>query len=77
MPGLIGFCSEKLACMNENSIERSTKTVSYSRIFGEIAKEFAQGAGLLGIVVGVGLIGMCVRQKGKEKEVVCVEFFDD
>jgi len=63
--------------MNENSEERFSKTVSYSRIFGEMANEFAQGAGLLGIVVGVGLIFMCLRQKGKEKEIVSVEFFDD
>ena len=39
--------------------------------------EFAQGAGLIGLLVGLGLMATCVRQKGKEKETVTVEFYED
>ena len=32
--------------------------------------EFTQGLGILGLAVGVCLIGMCVRQKGRTKETI-------
>ena len=51
--------------MNQLSDKRMEASVSYSRIFGEIVSEFAQGMGLIGLMVGLALIGVCVRQKGK------------
>ena len=63
--------------MNQLSDKRVEMSISYSRVFGEIVNEFAQGMGLLGLVLGLVLVGVCVRQKGTEKETVKVEFFDD
>ena len=40
-------------------------SASYSGIFGEIVHEFAHGMGLMGLAVGLLLIGICVRQKGR------------
>jgi hypothetical protein len=46
--------------------------VSYSRIAGEIAQEYANGAGIAGMLFGVILIWLCLRQKGKEKSVTSI-----
>ena len=75
--GLINFCSEKEMCLNEFPLTRMEKKVSYSKMFGEILSEFVQGAGLLGLLAGVALIFVCVRQGGKEKETLVLEFYDD
>lgn len=63
--------------MNGQAIHRVETTVSYPSILGEIMSEFAQGAGLIGLLVGLGLMATCVRQKGKEKETVTLEFYED
>ena len=49
--------------MNQVSNSRMEASVSYSRIFGEIVSEFAQGMGLIGLMVGLALIAGCVREK--------------
>jgi hypothetical protein len=65
--GAIGYCNEKAACMEQKVDHRTTISVSYSGILGEIVNEFAHGMGLVGLLVGVLLMALCVRQKGSEK----------
>lgn len=68
--GLVNYCTERLACLNDSVNQRVSKSLSYSKLLGEILYEFVQGAGFIGLVVGLCLIGVCLKQKGKEKETV-------
>ena len=63
--------------MAQGANDRVDISVSYSGILGEIVNEFAQGMGLLGLMLGLALMVLCVKQKGSEKETVKVEYFDD
>lgn len=61
--------------MNEDPKELAERRISYTGILGEMAQEFMNGAGLMGIVVGVALIWLSMRQKGLNRVITSVEYY--
>lgn len=39
-------------------------------------KEFLSGAGIAGVVIGIIILWLALKQKGRSKTVIYVEYFD-
>lgn len=62
--------------MKEEAEKLAQRSISYMGILGEIAREFLNGAGLFGVSVGILLIWLSLRQKGVNRTITNVEYFD-
>jgi hypothetical protein len=61
--------------MNEDPKELAERRISHMGILGEMGQEFMNGAGLLGVLVGVVLIWLSMRQKGLNRTITTVEYY--
>lgn len=61
--------------MNDDPKELAERRISYMGILGEIGQEFINGAGLVGVLVGVILIWLSMRQKGMNRTITSVEYY--
>ncbi len=61
--------------MNDDPKELAERRISYTGIFGEMVKEFMNGMGIFGMVVGVLLIWLSMRQKGLNRVITSVEYY--
>jgi hypothetical protein len=61
--------------MNDDPKELAERRISYMGILGEIGQEFIKGAGLVGVLVGVVLIWLSMRQNGLNRTITSVEYY--
>lgn len=52
------------------------RSFSHFEALGEIMKEFISGAGIAGVVIGIIILWLALKQKGRSKTIVYVEYFD-
>ena len=58
--------------MREDPKQLAERRISYMGILGEMGKEFMNGAGMFGVLVGVLLIWLSMRQKGTNRTITSV-----
>jgi hypothetical protein len=52
------------------------RTFSHFETLGEILKEFISGAGIAGVAIGIVIFWLALKQKGRSKTIIYVEYFD-
>ena len=58
--------------MNEDPRQLAERRISYMGILGEMGRELMNGAGMVGVLVGVLLIWLSMRQKGLSRTITSV-----
>ena len=61
--------------MHEDPKQLAERRISYTGILGEMGNELMNGAGILGVLVGVLLIWLSMRQKGTNRTITSVEYY--
>ena len=58
--------------MNEDPRQLAERRISHMGILGEMGRELMNGAGMAGVLVGVLLIWLSMRQKGLSRTITSV-----
>ena len=58
--------------MQEEGKKLAERSINYMAILGEIGREFLNGAGLIGVSVGILLVWVSMKQKGLNRTITNV-----